>query len=116
MKGEEQAANRLCLAAVDHIQTPLLLISRRATQKTDREQRLVPLLLIRPHFLSLFISLCFPLAQCGVYVFVWVGGRGMKTSLSRSLPGNVFIFLDPSSSLLRGGVSPLLSPGPHGAL
>lgn len=44
------------------------------------------------------------------------GGAGVWKQVSRALPGNVFIFPDPSSSLLRAGVSPLLSPGPHGAL
>lgn len=85
MTGVEQAANRVCLAAVDHIQTPLLLISRHATQVSALCLYTVPALLAHPHFLSLFIFLCFPLAQRGVYVFVRVGGRGMKTSLSRSL-------------------------------
>lgn len=42
------------------------------------------------------------------------GGRAMR-QVSPALPGNVFIFLDPSSSLLHGGIAPLLSPGPHGA-
>lgn len=42
--------------------------------------------------------------------------RRVWKQVSHSLPGNMFIFLDPSSSLRRGGVSPLLSPGPHGAL
>lgn len=42
------------------------------------------------------------------------GGRGVR-QVSPALPGNVFIFLDPSSSLLHGAVAPLLSPGPHGA-
>lgn len=44
------------------------------------------------------------------------GGGGGGYEKLPFLPGNVFIFLDPSSSLLRGGVSPLLSPGPPGAL
>lgn len=48
----------------------------------------------------------------GLRLDVCLWGQGDE---NKPLPGNVFILLAPSSSLLRGGVSPLLSPGPHGA-
>lgn len=65
-------------------------------------------------FFSFCQSLFFFVSSVGLCVLV--GGQGYENKSLPSLPGNVFIFPDPSSSLLRGGVSPLLSPGPRGAL
>lgn len=59
-----------------------------------------------------FLGSALGVGDCA-YMCVY-GGRGMR-QVSPALPGNVFIFLDPSSSLLHDGVAPLLSPGPHGA-
>lgn len=143
VKGEKRPANGMFSSTVDGIQSPVLLTGGCATYQfslipshiffTPKTVKTTQNRLVFLHtetnfffytskrntdffFLSFLLSFFLSFVFCVGFVYLCLLGAGVWKQVSRSLPGNVFIFLDPSSSLLRGGISPLLSPGPRGAL